>query len=309
MRLGLHAFFVALPLALGAPGDATAAGSACPQHYFGAKPPSLIRPNLQSQTRELCYSEFVVLHSGATRTPLYASERLTRDRVQAARALERRNSFHEDRTLAGTGEGATLQDYARSGFDRGHVAPSGNMSTPQAQAESFTLANMIPQNPDNNRGIWSSIESAVRNLAVREGELWVVTGPAFLGGRVSRINQRVLVPTHIWKAVYVPSRNQAGVYLVQNTADAAWQVISLNQLRDITGVEPFPTLAEGVRERGMRLPEPSSPLPRGESASSPRSDSSSPTDRLSGALAGVGAAIGVVSALVIAGLRLMRRRR
>lgn len=58
-------------------------------------------------------------------------------------------------------------NFARSGFDRGHLSPNGDMPDRDSQAESFSLANMVAQVHANNAGIWADIESAVRQLALR----------------------------------------------------------------------------------------------------------------------------------------------
>jgi hypothetical protein len=47
-------------------------------------------------------------------------------------------------------------------------------------AQSFSLANMTPQAPKNNREAWSSIESATRKYAMRaKGDVYVISGPVF----------------------------------------------------------------------------------------------------------------------------------
>ena len=79
------------------------------------------------------------------------AERLTRASVEAARRTPRENRFHPDTRLP-PGNRAELADYARSGLDRGHMAPPGDTPTDAAQEQSFTLANMIPQAPALNRG-------------------------------------------------------------------------------------------------------------------------------------------------------------
>jgi DNA/RNA endonuclease G (NUC1) len=175
-----------------------------------------------SKTRTICYSAFAVLHSGVTRTPLWAAEHLTRKGLDAAVATERKDTFHEEVKLP-PDERADLDDYARSGFDRGHLAPTADMPDEQAQHESFSLANMIPQDPQSNRGLWSGIESAARGLARRSGELYVVSGPIFQGATLQRLRRRVLVPTHIFKAIYDPKPKQAAAYLVEN-ADVLWRL-------------------------------------------------------------------------------------
>ncbi len=232
-----------------------AAPSACPEHYPGGVAPDLVRPQLAAETRELCFRQFAVVHSGVSRTPLSAAEHLTRERVRAARELRRENAFHEEERLP-PDQRARLADYARSGFDRGHMAPSGDMSTPEAQAESFSLANMVPQDPGSNRCLWEGVESAVRELAVREGEVWVLTGPLFQGESLRRLNGRVLVPTGLYKAVYLPSRREAAVYVAPNAAGMEWRAVSLAELRDLAGIDAFPYVAAEARTRAMRLPEP-----------------------------------------------------
>jgi len=153
---------------------------------------------------------------------------------------------------------AELADYRSSGFDRGHMAPSGDMPDAQSQQQTFPLANMVPQAPALNRGPWERIESAVRRLARRRGELYVVTGPAFTGARIDTIgDNRVLVPTATWKAVYDPQALAAGAYLCSNTDRPACQVLRVDALAGQVGIDPFPGLPPTVKARllPLRLPE------------------------------------------------------
>ncbi len=247
---------VALVVALAClPLMALAAPSACPQHFLSGEAPDLVTPALAAQTHELCYTGFGILHSGLTRTPLWSAEHLTRDRVDAARGLERHNTFHAEPRLPAE-ERAELADYARSGYDRGHMAPSGDMPDAASQNESFSLANMIPQNPDNNRNLWEGIEAAVRDLVRAEGELYVVTGPLFQGETLQRLHGRVLVPTAIFKAIYDPTRHQAAAYVVPNIEGNQWQAVSLAQLEEMSGLDVFPSLPQSVKDSRMALPPP-----------------------------------------------------
>ena len=152
---------------------------------------------------------------------------------------------------------AQLADYRASGFDRGHMTPSGDMPTASAQAESFSLANVVPQTAPLNRGMWEGIESAVRTMAEPEGDLYLVTGPAFVGTDLQAIGaDGVLVPTSTWKAVYDPRAAGAGVYVCQNTAQPRCAVVSIDQLVRVVGIDPFPSLPPGVKAVAMTLPEP-----------------------------------------------------
>jgi endonuclease G len=234
------------------------ASSSCADHYAGNTPPALLSPKLTAKARELCFQSFAVMHSGLTRTPLYSVEHLTASSVGEARHQTRVNDFHAEPQLPAD-ERAELADYARSGFDRGHMSPSGDMPTPTSQEQSFTLANMIPQNPDNNRGLWAAIENSVRNLAVKDGEVWVVTGPIFEGGNIQFLKGRVAVPTKLFKAVYVPATGQTGVYLTPNGPGSNYQAISVAQLTTLTNIDPFPSVPLSAKQVSMALPAPQAP--------------------------------------------------
>ncbi len=119
----------------------------CPQFFARGIPPVV---PAAPRRRELCYEAFAVLHDGGTRTPLYVAQRLSRATVEAADE-KRADKFFADARLP-EAERAELQDYKRSGYSRGHMAPAGDMSTPTSMAQSFSLANMVPQNIQHNGG-------------------------------------------------------------------------------------------------------------------------------------------------------------
>ena len=239
-----------------------AAPTSCPEHFARGRAPDLLNPKLAAATQPLCFQAFALLHSGATRTSLYSAERLTRDGLEAARETPRQGEFHPEPLLPPE-DRAELADYARSGFDRGHMAPSGDMPDPASQNESFTLANMVPQDGKLNRGLWEGIESATRTYATRRGLIFVVTGPAFRGSALASVGN-VLVPTHVWKALLDPARGTAAAYVAANDDSGAWEVMSMAQLAAFTGIEVFPGMAQGMRGRAMRLPSPT-PHDRGAS--------------------------------------------
>lgn len=235
-------------------GSVALAGTACPQHFAAGQQPVVTSVRLQPRTQALCFTAFAVLHSGLSRTPLYAAEHLTRKNVKNAAKLSRKDSFHAEDALP-EDDRAELGDYERSGYDRGHMAPNADFANRTAQAESFSLANMVPQVHENNAGVWAGIESAARQLARREGELYVVTGPAFIGGNLKKVGT-VLVPTHIWKVVYSPAQQRAGAYLVTNDDTRDYAVLSVSKLEQMVGLSLLPGLPQQVRDAGMALPPP-----------------------------------------------------
>ena len=232
----------------------TANATECAQHYVQGQAPVFINEKVAVSTTELCYEAFATMHSGVTHTPLWSAEHLVRSNIESAQSMSRKNAFHAESQLP-RGERAELKDYVRSGFDRGHMAPNGDMPTQAAQYESFTLANMVPQNPNNNRYIWEGIESAVRRLAKTDGEVYVVSGPAFIGTDLQQVGS-VLVPTHLFKVVYRPRTNQAAAYFVKNETTKDYTVISVAQLEKAVGIDLLPGVPSHVKEVAANLPRP-----------------------------------------------------
>lgn len=234
---------------------AHAASTACPQHFAGGASPELTNPKMAVRTHAICYEGFGLTTSGVSKTALWSAEYLTANRLFRAGDMSRENNFHEEESIP-VEDRAVLEDYKRSGFDRGHMAPNGDMATRQSQFESFSLANMIPQNSKNNQKIWAGIEIAVRNVVKRGQPLYVVTGPAFrpdANGQLQSLHGRVLVPSHIWKAVFNPATGQAAAYWVQNIATSEYEVISMEELKRRIGIVVFPAAAGGQL---LNLPAP-----------------------------------------------------
>jgi endonuclease G, mitochondrial len=212
----------------------------CPQFFANGMPPVVApRPKL----RELCYEAFAILHSGETRTPVYVAQRLNRRSVEDADE-KRATKFFADARLP-SAERAELEDYKRSGYSRGHMAPAGDMPTPTAMAQSFSLANMVPQDIQHNGGAWAKIEQDTRHYVRRaKGDVFVITGPVFTPGS-PRIGQNgVRVPAYLFKLVYDPATNRAWAHWQENReGERVGRPISYRELVQRTGVEFLP----GVR--------------------------------------------------------------
>lgn len=150
--------------------------SACPQFFANGKPP-VVAP--RPTDRALCYDAFAILHSGKSKTAVYVAQILNRASIADAVEIRTNRFFPEARLRSA--ERATLEDYQGSNFDRGHLAPAADMPTAQAMAQSFSLANVVPQAPEHNRGTWAkSVEAATRKYAARAtGDVYVITGPVF----------------------------------------------------------------------------------------------------------------------------------
>ena len=127
------------------PAAPAASATACPEDFVGGRPPAIVNPKIAASTYPLCFSGFATLFSGVTRTPVYSAEHLTAARIEAARGMVRVDTFHPESRLP-VEVRSELSDYRRSGYDRGHMAPNGDMGDAASQGDSFSLANMVPQN-------------------------------------------------------------------------------------------------------------------------------------------------------------------
>ena len=112
--------------------------------------------------------------------------------------FRRKNDFRKDTLI--TTESATLNDYKRSGYDRGHLCPAADMSWSEtALSETFYMSNMSPQKPRFNRGIWKHLEAQVRKWATINNEVYVITGPVFQDSMNYIGNNKVAVPKLFYK--------------------------------------------------------------------------------------------------------------
>lgn len=185
---------------------------------------------------------------------------LTRDEINSGN-VDRTDNFQSDTSIA-TGS-ASLKDYQGSGFDRGHLAPAGDMKwSRNAMSESFLMSNMSPQAPSFNRGIWKKLEEQVRRWAIEKDSLYVITGPvlepihSFIGENevgVPELYFKVLVdlspPTHDFIAFLIPN---AG-----SSKDLNDYAITVDSLEIVTGYDFFATapdqLVIGWLEKQLKL--------------------------------------------------------
>jgi endonuclease G len=229
----------------------TTTDSGCEDSYVDGTAPTLTNDKLKAKTQELCFTDYAVLHSGITKTPLWAAEHLTKRGL--AKQVNREDDFHPELSLP-RDQRAELEDYAGSGYDRGHLAPAGDMTSDKGMRESFSLANMTPQLPAHNRGLWSSLEKKTRDLATKRGELYVVSGAIFAGSSIKRLNKRVFVPTSYFKAVYDPKTGESGAYLVPHDDSKDYKTVSIDELVQVASIDPFPSISASSKRKAMELP-------------------------------------------------------
>ncbi|MEP7213874.1 MAG: DNA/RNA non-specific endonuclease [Acidobacteriota bacterium] len=139
----------------------------------------------------------------------------------------RQDDYRPDTSLPAGWYQVTEFDYSGSGYDRGHMCPSGDRtnSIPNNSA-TFLMTNFVPQLSANNQGPWEEFESYCRTLAQQGNELYIFTGPE---GDIGKISQdRITVPRVTWKVVIVLPNGANDVQRVTR-ATRAFGIIVPNQ--------------------------------------------------------------------------------
>ena len=155
-------------------------------------------------------------------------------------------------------EAVVTQDYANSGYDRGHMCPAGDSRwSGQAMTESFYMTNICPQHPNLNGGDWHELEKACRRWAL-EGTIYIVCGPIlYKNPSYAPIGKehKIRVPEAFFKVILAgveEGRPRAIGFIYKNTAGNRpldSYVNSIDQVERITGMDFFPALPDDIEQR------------------------------------------------------------
>lgn len=109
---------------------------------------------------------FVISYDRQKRQPHWVMEKIIKEQISVTDNSSRDESnFYPENTVHKYFQSQN-EDYRKSGFDRGHLAAAANHRHSQQTMDStFTLANVCPQAPGLNRGIWSKLEQYTRAMA------------------------------------------------------------------------------------------------------------------------------------------------
>ena len=194
------------------------------------------------------YKGFTVYFNPQYHIPNCVIYELTND--EACGNLPRARNFLADENVKGC---ANPWDYQYSGYDRGHMAPAGDMKwDAQAMHESFLMTNICPQVKALNTGAWNNLESRVREWAKRDSALIVATGPILsksmptIGGKAN-----VAVPQRFFKVILAhrshPMRAIAFIYdNARNNGSISQHAVSVDDVEKATGIDFFSALPDDI---------------------------------------------------------------
>lgn len=215
---------------------------------------SLEIPIMQSSTggQILKRKGYTLSYNADYKTPQWVAWELTKKETKGKEG--RTDKFLPDPDVRGAK--AYTNDYTKSGYDRGHMAPAADMKwSKQAMEESFYLSNICPQNPNLNRGDWNDLEEKSRQWAKKHGVIYVACGPIYDTKRPKRIgNNKVAVPDAFYKVVLINAKKnpQAIGFIFPNKAGhkpLKKYIVSVDSVEKRTNIDFFPALPDEIENR------------------------------------------------------------
>lgn len=210
---------------------------------------------LEMPTSLVPLPEQIIRHTGYTvsynqklRLPNWVSYELTRKETKGKE--KRSNRFLADPLVKGWI--ATNADYARSGYDKGHMAPAADMRwAPQAMKESFYFSNMCPQHPQLNRRGWKNLEEKIRDWAVADSAIIIICGPIIDKPSKTIGKNKVAVPERFFKVILSPFVKPArGIGFLFNNRQAveplSTYAVSIDSIEKLTHMDFFSPLPDEI---------------------------------------------------------------
>ena len=149
-------------------------------------------------------------------------------------------------------------DYKRSGYDRGHLVPAGDMNFDKtAMSETFFMSNMSPQIRNFNGGIWRELEENTREWAKKYKHLYVVTGPVLTVNSIDEIGRnQVSVPRTYYKVLLdltKPETKAIGFILDNKVSDKHLSnfAVTVDEVEALTGIDFFHELLSPEEEEAL----------------------------------------------------------
>jgi endonuclease G len=209
-------------------------------------------PTSTTKTR-IVHTYYTVSYSVPDKEAEWVSYMLTRERALSEK-VTRKNNFRKDPQISKSAS-ANPNDYKKTGYDRGHLAPAGDMRFDSvAMSESFYLTNISPQLPDFNRGIWQRVEQQVRNWAVDYDTIYIATGGVLKDPMGKLGESKITIPKYFYKVVldYKNGETKAIAFLLPNMQGGKklrQYTVTIDSVEKMTGIDFFPGLPDNIENR------------------------------------------------------------
>ncbi len=147
---------------------------------------------------------------------------------------------------------ADWRNYKKSGYDKGHLCPAGDMEfEPKAYNDTFFTSNISPQLHDFNAGVWNRLEQKVRYWATKYDGIYVITGGILQPSLQTIGKEEISVPNYFYKILLDNSNGQYRMiaFLVPSKkSDKPIYdfVVSVDSIEKMTGIDFFPKLDDKI---------------------------------------------------------------
>ncbi|MGP1435549.1 MAG: DNA/RNA non-specific endonuclease [Phocaeicola sp.] len=197
---------------------------------------------------------YTIYYDPEFKTPRWVAWEVTRNEAKSDNA-QRSTEFTPDPNIKGSK--VFSQDYTRSGYDRGHMAPAGDMKwSSKSEEETFYMTNICPQNHELNKGDWNDLEIQTRYWAKKYGKVWVCCGPIYKTKNPKRIGtHKVAVPDAFFKVVLFNKGKDNPVcvgFLFDNNASHKKmkdRAVSVDSVESLIGMDFFSYMPDEIENR------------------------------------------------------------
>jgi DNA/RNA endonuclease G (NUC1) len=224
--------------------------------------PSNATPDINNENNYLMVKpQYTLSYNRSKATANWVAWRLESSWLGSA---PRQDDFRPDSTLPLGWYQVTNADYTSSGYDRGHMCPSGDRTNSvENNSATFLMTNIVPQLPANNQGPWEDFENYCRTLAGQGHEIYIFSGPVGNIGTIA--GGRIVVPQYTWKVVLVLPNGtndlqrvnkgtRAFGLIVPNfpplNQNAPWRQfrVTVNAVENLTGYNFFSNVPQNTQE-------------------------------------------------------------
>ncbi|QFP41930.1 DNA/RNA non-specific endonuclease [Borrelia miyamotoi] len=168
--------------------------------------------------------------------------------------IKRSKKFFEDKDIKGIAP--KLTDYIKSGYDRGHIVSSADMSfSKNAMIDTYFLSNISPQQKEFNSGIWLKLEKLVRKWAILKEKIYIISAGILTENKGFIGKNKILIPKNFYKIILSLNNDNSYdilAFIIPNKKAKDLElrnyVVNVNTIEEKTKIDFFAKLDAGIKK-------------------------------------------------------------
>jgi DNA/RNA endonuclease G (NUC1) len=255
-------------------------------------PPVTKDKEILNRSLYMCRNNYAIQYDPKLQIALWTEEVLKKDNLMLG--ITGQTEYYKPDPEIPPKMQATAADYDASGYGKVSLAPAfdmpkiqGDLDENQLKAfnkksldEAFYMTNQAPMRKSllAPNGLWTQLENQTRAWAIQKNQVYVITGPLYLGGQTKGFigtgQNKLAIPTHYFKIVTQPLTYGSIAYIIPNkdiatdsfspqSADAYYCggagakracaledfIVPIKEIERLTGFETYSKLAPGYAVR------------------------------------------------------------